>query len=1073
MKISPEFQVRSRPTTVLLLVAFATGAGLPSFGQTAATPAPAQPAPAADAPIVLSPFTVATEKDDGFVASSSLAGGRLAGELKDTPVAYSVLTKDFIDALNLTDMNKSMEWMPNTFLAAENNSRFGSTNDMNVVTIRANQLNEPQRNFFPFGYNFDNFNVERMDLARGANAVLFGNGGFGGNPNSVTKRAATGRTFGELRSTIGSWSQFRETLDFNYAAGKNFAVRGNLLWMDNRGWRDRDFLKRKGAALAATWRLSSKTELRAEAETGKQTGNIILSYLADRFLGWDGVTTYAARLTALPANANAVGVQRYGNNIPIFTLSSGGDTLMNYQNMATTLGGNANTAVPLGGQIVTGAIANAAGNSILDAFNLPASRFDRAIAGSQFRLPRREFTTAPDATERQDISRAYTVGLTQQFTPSLFLDLAASLSRVHKWGNPQATRGISDAYIDINRNLPNGSPNPKFLVPYSEANGNYRFPVDIDYENLRAALGYVLSQTRWGSYKFNVVGGMSRRTFFNATYNYALAKNADPRFWPSEMIIRYRYYWDDPSRPQPMPTSWNYVDPVAGQATQVKADLFLNNATISHQDYNYFQASTAAKIWKDRINLLGAVRRDSYETWSLATVPLRDNATNWDGKQTVYKPVAPADYFALAYNTKSATGQITGPSVPALTRPRDASGFPSPQYAGDRFQDDYSPPRVPGNATNYTVGTVVHGNRWLSAFLNYSTTFNLPPISGFRLDRSVAPGVEAKGRDYGLRFTFLDGKVVANLTKYKGESVGYSRGAYNDNAGPYINNILQARAMGVTSSSAINSRGAQLLPLGFYDSRKVENHGYELDITANLTRSWRLLLNGGIPHGYFSNQNPESHAWLAANDRLLRDILGDAGVLVNAQNVAAVNPAIPSGNLSLDANNAALGWNNIQNVLAAQSIDQVPYNGSNVVTANLFTDYTIREGRLRNLRLGGGVNFRGRRIIGDRSADTKVDPANPTQAIRDTNLTALNSVFTDAYFTGTFTLAYSHKINRRYTLLTDLRVENVFNYSKPVYYNTALRPPGGVLTNPARVATPNMFGYVTPRSYSLSATLKF
>src|ERR1043166_7732620 len=53
-----------------------------------------------ESPVVLSPFTVNTEKDVGFVATSALAGGRLATPLKDTPVAYSVLTKEFLDAVN-------------------------------------------------------------------------------------------------------------------------------------------------------------------------------------------------------------------------------------------------------------------------------------------------------------------------------------------------------------------------------------------------------------------------------------------------------------------------------------------------------------------------------------------------------------------------------------------------------------------------------------------------------------------------------------------------------------------------------------------------------------------------------------------------------------------------------------------------------------------------------------------------------------------------------------------------------------------------------------------------------------
>jgi hypothetical protein len=63
-------------------------------------------------PIQLSPFEVNTDQDRGFVATSSLAGGRLAGEMKDTPVAYSVLTRDLIDPLQLTDSSEMAKWAP-------------------------------------------------------------------------------------------------------------------------------------------------------------------------------------------------------------------------------------------------------------------------------------------------------------------------------------------------------------------------------------------------------------------------------------------------------------------------------------------------------------------------------------------------------------------------------------------------------------------------------------------------------------------------------------------------------------------------------------------------------------------------------------------------------------------------------------------------------------------------------------------------------------------------------------------------------------------------------------------------
>ncbi|HKB89368.1 MAG TPA: hypothetical protein VKC60_02500, partial [Opitutaceae bacterium] len=47
---------------------------------------PMTPAEKKETAVVLDPFTIVTERDTGFVASSSLAGGRLATDLKDTPV---------------------------------------------------------------------------------------------------------------------------------------------------------------------------------------------------------------------------------------------------------------------------------------------------------------------------------------------------------------------------------------------------------------------------------------------------------------------------------------------------------------------------------------------------------------------------------------------------------------------------------------------------------------------------------------------------------------------------------------------------------------------------------------------------------------------------------------------------------------------------------------------------------------------------------------------------------------------------------------------------------------------------
>src|SRR5688572_5354490 len=130
--------------------------------------------------VALSPFEVSTSKDVGFVASSSLAGGRLAGELRDTPAAYSVLTREFIDALNLVDLTAASEWTVNSSNALTNGSDevFGSVTQINTRGVSASGA---QRNFFPFGVNYDSYNLDRYDYSRGPNSILFGSGTFGGS----------------------------------------------------------------------------------------------------------------------------------------------------------------------------------------------------------------------------------------------------------------------------------------------------------------------------------------------------------------------------------------------------------------------------------------------------------------------------------------------------------------------------------------------------------------------------------------------------------------------------------------------------------------------------------------------------------------------------------------------------------------------------------------------------------------------------------------------------------------------------------------------------------------------------
>src|SRR5688572_8942644 len=236
--------------------------------QLSAQTAPAAPVTAASAtePAVrLDPFNVQADSDVGFVAASSLAGGRIATALKDTPVSYSVITKEFLDAFNIIDIGDAA----NFTVGADN--WVGDQTDKGYSTgasgrVRVRGLGAQRvKNFFPLdNQTADSFNVDRVDFARGSNAVLFGPGGASGVQNTQTKQALLRRSLTEVRLQVGSFNKYRVTLDLNRPLTDKIAVRANLMWGTKDHWRDRLWEDRKGVHLASTWQVNRKFSIRGE-----------------------------------------------------------------------------------------------------------------------------------------------------------------------------------------------------------------------------------------------------------------------------------------------------------------------------------------------------------------------------------------------------------------------------------------------------------------------------------------------------------------------------------------------------------------------------------------------------------------------------------------------------------------------------------------------------------------------------------------------------------------------------------------------------------------------------------------
>lgn len=1038
---------------------------------------------------MLSPFEVNTAKDVGFVANSSLAGGRLAGDLKDTPAAYSVLTREFIDALGLTNLEEANSWAPNTTIINDDGRQemFGTPTQFAFRGVSGST----QRNFFPFGVNYDSYNLDRFDYARGPNAILFGQGSFGGNANVVTKRALTGKRIDDLRVSYGSWNNERVALDLNQPLldGK-MAVRANVLHVNRDGWRDRELERKRAGHAAVTYSPFPNTELSFEAERGIIQRNTPTTWIDDNISGWDGRTTFSALTATLPANASALGITRNGSSTAqylVYAPNIGPGGIVNYANtMRSTANGTVILGVPVVGPPLT--IANL---PMWETVGLPANRFDNAIANSGFRVKPRTFTIAPDTIGFTQNYKIYSAFLNQRLGRHFFFEAAGNYSWDKRSREYPAVRGLSETYLDLQRNLPTGAPNPGFLQPFNESSWTRANEGATNY-HVRAALAGVFNRTRWGDFSFNVYGGQSWVEPESRFYVMVAKRNGDPTLWPTD-TFRYRYYWNEPHWSlNDISGSLPIIDPIAGTTTPTNVGFVLDttrntNGLHGERTLKYLQSAASAKFWQGRINLLGAVRRDAYTSHQTNMLSRRDFPGSWDGYTPYYLPNAPADYFKLQYVPKGTNGAATGPLQSADVRPRDSAGLPLPQYAADRFRDDYNAPKLKGAATTSSAGTVVHVNSWLSLFANYSESFN-PPGGAMRITGELLDAQHSRGRDYGVRFNLLDGRLYASLGTYEsresnqgvdtGSGLGQSFGLPQS-----INQILQARVAGNPATGAQpdnsvggrNIRGMINVPTTYLDTRDRQNRGYEFEAVANLTQAWRLTVNAARPRAMQTNAYADTRAWLAANDTVLRQIVNDAGVRINSSNVAAIDTTIPVNFRSPDADAVVRYWNGLyamtlNMVTGAQKISRL-----NEFQANVFSDYTFREGRLRGLRVGGGMNYRGREIIGYHGSDTIVDPADPTRttAIPDPKASPYTPFYADPYYTFVGTLGYRFKPLRRVSVTVDLRVNNLLNWSKPLYWGTTQRPPGGDITTPARVVTPSTYSWLAPRSYQLSAGINF
>jgi catecholate siderophore receptor len=107
-------------------------------------------------------------------------------------------------------------------------------------------------------YYRDLYNLDRVEVLRGPNAMIFGRGGGGGIINRVTKEAG----FTQLREIsllAGSFNNKRVTGDFNRPFNDKVAIRGNVIYENSKSFRNRVDLERYGINPTLTFAPTKQT----------------------------------------------------------------------------------------------------------------------------------------------------------------------------------------------------------------------------------------------------------------------------------------------------------------------------------------------------------------------------------------------------------------------------------------------------------------------------------------------------------------------------------------------------------------------------------------------------------------------------------------------------------------------------------------------------------------------------------------------------------------------------------------------------------------------------------------------
>ncbi|HWU92384.1 MAG TPA: TonB-dependent siderophore receptor [Sphingomicrobium sp.] len=162
-------------------------------------------------------------------------------DVKDVPQALTVVTSQQIQDQQLRSVGDLLAYVPGA-------SYGGGEGNRDQIVLRGNASTA---DFFVDGvrddvqYFRDFYNIDRVEVLKGPNAMIFGRGGGGGIVNRVLKRP-TLRAAAAATGSADNWGDVRLTGDLDEPLGSSAGVRLNALYEDGDSFRRKVHVKRYG-----------------------------------------------------------------------------------------------------------------------------------------------------------------------------------------------------------------------------------------------------------------------------------------------------------------------------------------------------------------------------------------------------------------------------------------------------------------------------------------------------------------------------------------------------------------------------------------------------------------------------------------------------------------------------------------------------------------------------------------------------------------------------------------------------------------------------------------------------------